>query len=394
MLGVHVFSLLMLLIVSTGYINGSVESIAGGDTFGVFLTSSMDVLIMERFEPIDLLTIAPEKGSLIVSNNNIFILGRSGLYIFNNKTLSFDLVFNGSVDANKYYAVYNGVLYKMPRLKPLGHFNRVLIRESLALGFRNSVAYFYERGHLVAMINLSGYDIDYSNVVDFLYTSDGVSLIQEYKRVTFILNTDNGLKVHEINYSTPRALRVLYFNKSYAYILLKSRASDTGVSRYIVAVYSFHEGLFVRYMFSHRVYFPYVFINSDLINVLDDKIVFSNVLSVLDYSCGKLLLVLKNNTIVLLDITKNTVRYSRGLQGVPYLGAIVGNASAVLVLRVAKNYSYAYMIEFSTGYNSQQRVPRAPSEGTKEGFPMGLILLSLLFYAFIVIVVILALKKK
>jgi len=381
-----------LLIVSASYISGNVESIAGGDSFAVILTSSKDVLIMEKYASVDILSIAPEKGDIIVSRGHIFIVSNSGLYAFNESDMGFNKVLSGNVSANKYYAVCDGKLYRMPSLKLLGEFDRVLMRDSMALGILNSTASLYVNGSLVLLINLSWYNISALKLVDFLYTKDGLAFVEDYRNIIFLLNNSGNVVVSEIKYLVPRVVKILFFNESVAYILIRSKAIGEGVSRYIIAVYSFKSKMFVKYIFSYSVYFPYAFLGLNLVNVLTGETVFTNVLSVLDYSNGRILLVLRNNTLVLMNIESGSKMYSTALRGVPYLGTIVGNRSAVLVVRVVKNYSYAYMVEFSRGSPSAGFTPKPQEKGF--GIPPLSIIFAIIFYATIVIIAVLALRRR
>ena len=388
-----VVPLIVLLIVSAGYISEGVEGVAGGSDFGVILTESGDLMVLEKYKPVDILGIAPEKGMLIVSEDSIFVLGNSALYLFDSRNLSFVPTLIGDVRANEYYAVCNRTLYSMPRLIPLGNFTRVILKENMALGIKGELAHVYYDRNEVLRVNLSIYGIEFNRITDFLYTQSGVAIVENEERVLFILDPHNNASLYVIKYTTPRVVRLLYFNDSVAYIMLRSSVTGESISKYIIAVYSFYDNMFIRYFFSYSVYFPYAFIGSELVNLLNGSVVFKNVLSVLDYSRGKLLLILTNDTLALIDVKSQKVLYARGILGTPYIGSVVGNRSAILLVRIVKNYSYAYIVEFSENLPKiQENVQGQKNTGIR--LPPASIIFAILFYLFIILIVLFALKRR
>ena len=111
------FVILTIAIVGGGYVQGGIISIGSSEEVSLALVETLDVLIIKKYSPIEILCKAPEKGELYIYGDKIFLVSSHSLYILENRT--FERIFEGNISVLGDYLLFNNSLYILPQLKKI-----------------------------------------------------------------------------------------------------------------------------------------------------------------------------------------------------------------------------------------------------------------------------------
>ena len=351
------FVILTIAIVGGGYVQGGIISIGSSEEVSLALVETLDVLIIKKYSPIEILCKAPEKGELYIYGDKIFLVSSHSLYILENRT--FDRIFEGNISVLGDYLLFNNSLYILPQLKKICDCEQVIVKGDWAIAVYPTYAEIYHRNMLTYKIDPTYLPIDPRKIVDFYVSNEGILGIVESSGNVSIIG--NNTLLERITYSEKRTIRILDIRDGNVFLSIKDAAYPSS-SNYtqVVAVYSLNERLFKKFFIVRGIYYPYAFSYTYFIDLRSGEVFLDNVLTVLDYKRNLILLSLRNNTLAMVNVTTGEVLYTY-FPGFPYTGVIMNESMATVVTRILRDYNYIYVVTFSK--KGGEYVAPQPTEG-------------------------------
>jgi len=340
---VKFFVILTLAIIGGGYVQGNIISVESGEEYTLALIETLDVLLIKKYSPIEILCKAPEKGELHIYGDKVFLVGSRGLYLLENRT--FKLILEGNMSILGNYLLFNGSLYTLPQLKKLCEFERVIVKDDWALVLSPTRAEIYYSDKLLYEIDPTHVAIDPQKIVDFHVSSDGIiGIVESSGNISIIKNST---LLARLTYSEKRAIKILDIYNGHVILSIKDSTYPSS-SNYtqVVAIYSLKDRLFEKFFIVGAIYYPYAFSYTYFIDLRSGEVFLDNIFSVLDYKKNLILLSLRNNTLALVNVSSGEVLYSH-FSGFPYTGSIINESMATVVTRILRDYNYLYIVSFS-----------------------------------------------